>query len=336
MTDDKKNKYTNPASAVITGLSDLFSQKKMSLLLTDDDRLDGKKALITGASSGLGFATAIQLAERGAHVIMACRSGVPLKGEEVKARSGSKKVDMIQVDFTRIESIKNLVNEVKSRFGTIDIFVCNAALVTKGSRQLPNGLDEMFMVNYFSKFLLVNWLLKEGCIVPGNEPMPRIVYVASESHRNDNEINWDTFGRYEPYKIGKTVEFYGYYKLLLVTFLNELSRRLNPDGETRCSVFGLCPGPVNSNIAREAPALFQPILKLTFKLFFRSPEKACEPVVYCAASKQQEGKVLDYLFLMNPKEMSVTATDPGNGRKLWKMTEDLIVSLGLTFPSSIH
>lgn len=336
MTDDKKNKYTNPAGAVITGLKDLFGEKKMTLSLTPDDRLDGKKVLITGASSGLGYATAIQLAARGAHVIMACRSGVPEKGEEVKARSGSQKIDMVHVDFTRVESIKNLVKEVKTRFGTIDVFVCNAAVVTRGSRQLPNGLDEMFMVNYFSKFLLVNWLLQEGCIVPGSKPIPRIVYVASESHRNDNEIKWEKFGRFEPYKIGKTVEYYGYYKLLLVTFLNELSRRLNPGGETRCSVFGLCPGPVNSNIAREAPAFFQPILKLTFKLFFRSPEKACEPVVYCAASKQQEGKSLDYLFLMNPKEMSATATNPSNGRKLWKMTEDLTVSLGLTFPSSIY
>lgn len=116
---------------------------------------------------------------------------------------------------------------------------------------------------------------------------------------------------------------YGYYKLLLLTLANEFSRRLNPDGQLNYKVSALCPGPVNSNIAREAPALFQPLLKLVFGIFFRSPEKACRPVVFLASSEEEHTGSMDYLFLMNRKDMDPKATDPENGKKLWALTETL-------------
>ncbi|RLD27102.1 MAG: hypothetical protein DRI54_01605, partial [Bacteroidetes bacterium] len=100
--------------------------------------------------------------------------------------------------------------------------------------------------------------------------------------------------------------------------------RLNNGQQTNYSSFALCPGPVNSNIAREAPALFQPLLKVIFKIFFRSPEKASEPVVYLAASKDVEGKTDDYLFLMSRKEVDSKASDQQNGERLWQMTEELL------------
>jgi hypothetical protein len=89
----------------------------------------------------------------------------------------------------------------------------------------------------------------------------------------------------------------------------------------------LCPGPVNSNIAREAPGIFKPLLRLVFAVFFRSPEKASEPVLYHAASKQQEGKLFDYLFLMERKAIDEKAEDPENGEKLWKLSEELLKKL---------
>jgi len=323
MTGEKQNKYTSPFMATYTGIRDLLRKKKGSLTLKDHERLDGKRVLITGASSGLGFATSVRLARRGAHVIMACRSGIPDKGEEVKRRSGSTQVDMVRVDFNDLGSVKNMVKEVRERFGHIEIYICNAAVVTKGARKTKYGLDEMFQVNYLSKFVAVNLLIKEGVIKTTGGSAPRIIFVASESHRNAAEFDWENFGVFQPYGINKTVGYYGYYKLLLVTLANELSRRINPNGRVNYSVLSLCPGPVNSNIAREAPGLFQPLLKLVFSLFFRSPEKASDPVVFHACSAEQEGKTLDYLFLMDRKEMDPKATDPGNGKKLWEMSEKL-------------
>ena len=171
---------------------------------------------------------------------------------------------------------------------------------------------------------MVNQLIAQQCFRKDNIAIPRIIFVSSESHRNPGEFEWDSFGQFKPHSMSKTVERYGYYKLLLTTFAQELGRRLNSDGQSNFSIFTLCPGPINSNIAREAPNWVQPPMKLVFKLFFNSPEKAAEPVVYLAASKSLEGKPSDYLFLMSRKEVDEKASDRNNGLKLWDMTEELI------------
>ena len=323
----KAHQYNSPVKAIATGIRDLFRKPDRQLSLPENERLDGKRVLVTGSSSGLGLATAIELARLGAHVVMAVRSGIPDKGELVKKRSGSGKVDMIHVDLTDPESIARLVEAVVARYGPLDILICNAAVVTRQSRETRSGLDEMFMVNYLAKFLLVTRLIELGGLNTGGPDLPRIIVINSESHRNPAKIEWDTFGMYEPYGINQAVSMYGYYKLLLLTMVNELSRRLNPAGKVSYMVSALCPGPVNSNIAREAPAMLQPLLRLVFRLFFRSPRKACRPVVYLATSRDIEGRDMDYLFLMQRKEMDEKATDPEHGRRLWELTERLASTL---------
>jgi NAD(P)-dependent dehydrogenase (short-subunit alcohol dehydrogenase family) len=323
MTHSREEKYQSPVKAIYTGIADLFKKNERIGTLSNDDRLDNKRVLITGSSSGLGLATAIELASLGAEVVMAVRSGIPEKGELVKKKSGSQKVHMLHVDLSDAESIKEFVAEFKSVFGTADIFISNAAMVAKQSRKTPQGLEQMFMVNYMAKFLLVNALIAGNCIVSRDGTLPRIIFVTSESHRNPKEFDWEGFGKYCEWGIGKSVSLYGYYKLLLVTLSNELERRLNPNETPNYSVFALCPGPVNSNIAREAPAIFKPLMRLIFSIFFRSPKRASEPVVYLATSSDMEGKNKDYLFLMSRREMDGKATDEGNGKKLWELSEEL-------------
>ncbi len=326
-SDSREASYKSPVKAMLTGIGDLFRKPADQLVLKDSDRLDGKKVMITGASSGLGFATAVELARRGAHVIMAVRSGIPGKGEEVQKQSGSDLVEMIRLDLADLDSLRGFVDEVKERFGKLDLVICNAAVVTNHSRKVAHGLDEMFTVNYFAKFLLVNLCVEAGCLNTGGPQKPRIVFVASESHRNAEKFDWKGFGKYTPYGIKESVAMYGYNKLLLLTMASELSRRINGGIQAKegiqASVFALCPGPVNSNIAREAPGVFQPLLRLVFWIFFRSPRKACRPVVYLAASPEMEGKTGEYMFLMQRKEMDPKATDPENGKRLWELSEQL-------------
>ena len=323
----KDKKYDSPLQATLTGIMGLFKKQERVGELSEKDTLQGKKVLITGSSSGLGLAVAKQLAALDAEVIMAVRSGIPERGEEVKNASRSDKVHMLPVELSDFSSIENLVSQVKNKFGKIDVLICNAAIVVNEARKTKDGLDEMFTVNYLSKFVLVNSLLKQDCFNTTGAEIPRIIFVSSESHRNPNEFEWDSFGDFKDHKMAKTVERYGYYKLLMTIFSQELSRRLNTSDKTAYSVFALCPGPVNSNIAREAPKWVQPPMKLVFKLFFSSPEKAAEPVVYLATSKDVEGKATDYLFLMSRKEIDEKATDPENGRRLWEATEELLGSM---------
>lgn len=331
---NKQEQYRNPVKAIITGISDRFRRQERVGKIESTDRLEGKRALITGASSGLGYAIAKQMAARGAEVIMACRSGIPVKGEEIRLATLSEKVSMLFVDLSDTDSIRDLVRHIKERFGTLDIVICNAAIVPRESRRTRQGFEEMFMVNYLAKFLFINLLLKEEIIRLKGNPIPRVIFISSESHRNPRSFDWEGFGKYQSFKMNRTVELYGYYKLLLTTFASELSRRLNPGGQVHCSVFALCPGPINSNIAREAPAAFRPLLRIIFRLFFRSPEKAAEPVIYFAASPDVEGKAIDYLFLMGRREMDRKATDPSNGKRLWNLSEKLLQDITLYIRSN--
>jgi NAD(P)-dependent dehydrogenase (short-subunit alcohol dehydrogenase family) len=333
--DQPRERYSNAFTATLSGITDLFRRQKDGVTLKDEDILPDKNILITGASSGLGFETAVQLAKRGGHIWMACRSGIPEKGKLVQKLSGNNHVKMLPVDLSDMESIIRLVDSLKELSVKFDIVICNAAVVPSKSRKTRQGLEEMFMVNYLAKYLLVRLLLEHDILTLGSNRTPRIIFISSESHRNPKAFDWEGFGKFSEYSMGKTVELYGYYKLLMTTFANELSRRLNPSGQTRCSVFVLCPGPVNSNIAREAPVIFKPLLKLVFRMFFRSPRKAVQPVLYFACSPEVEGVSPDYLFLMSRKEMDPKATDVQNGEKLWQYSGTLLGSHGIVFKQSL-
>ena len=316
-------KYNNPLTATINGILDSFRKKEPIGKLKDTDRMEGKTCLVTGANSGLGFAIATQLAQRGGRIVMACRSGIPEKGEEVKQLSGSKQVEMLPIDLTDLDSIHAFVKTLKDRGETIDIAIFNAAVVPSGSVKTASGFDQMFLVNYLSKFLLVNELISAGVIARGENRIPRIIFVSSESHRTDQAIDIDKMGVFEPYSMGKVVALYGYYKLLMNTYAKELSRRLNHE-KLETAVHALCPGPVNSNIARSAPGWAQPILKVVFAMFFSSPTKAAEPVVYLACAPELENQTDLYLHQMQKKEMDVKALDPTTGAQLWAKSEALL------------
>lgn len=328
---DEKGRYSNAFTATLAGIADLFRKQKNVVVLSDDDVITGKNVLITGASSGLGFEAAVQLARKGANVFMACRSGIPDKGELVMKLTGNQNVVMLPVDLSDIESVRKLVGQLKDVSIKIDVLIENAAVVPAGSRKTKQGIEEMFMVNYLSKFLLTRWLLDNNLLNTDGGRIPRIIFVSSESHRNPKTYDWDGFGVYKEYSMGKTVELYGYYKLLMTTYANELARHLNPSGHHAYSIFALCPGPVNSNIARESPAIFKPLLKLVFGIFFRSPKVAVQPVVYFSASSEVKDKTIDYLFLMSRKEMDPKATDEQNGEKLWRLSEDLLKAKDVVF-----
>jgi len=104
----------------------------------------------------------VEVAKRGAKVIMACRSGIPEKGEAVKKLSGSGNIHMIQVDFSDIRSIHHLVDEVRNSFGKVDILFAMRGLSRRKQEDNP-GIEEMFMVNYLSKFIFVNLMIRENC-----------------------------------------------------------------------------------------------------------------------------------------------------------------------------
>ncbi len=327
-----QGRFKNPFEAVVTGVKDFRAKKENVRPLHDQDRLDGKTVLITGANSGVGFAIAVQAARRGADLIMACRGGHPEAGEKVKALSGSELVRMEKLDLTQKESIHALADRLKEQGVQLDVVICNAGVAQAKPRKTSDGLEEMFMVNFLAKHILLGRLLADGTIpntvfagngLPDPSERPRIIFTSSDSHRNADPIDFDELGIYQDYGVNGGISRYSYYKLVLNTYSSELSRRLNPNGVVDVSVQAACPGPVNTNIAREAPPFLKLFLNTFFKLFFQSPEKAAPPFVYLAAAEEMEGKTNQYFHMMVHRRMDEKCYDATAGQQLWDKAEAL-------------
>ncbi len=346
-----EGRFTNPVVATLAGIKDFFSRQELAGRLRDEDRADGLTILITGANSGLGFALAVEFARRSGRVIMAGRSKIPEAGERVKELAGSDKVEMRYLDLSDIGSIHRLADSLAGDGICVDVCILNAAVALPGSRKTASGQDEMFLINYLSNVILTHLLLKKSVIRPVESgPPPRLIFISSDSHQGASAIDYDEFGRYFEYGVSKGISNYSYFKLVLNTYATELSSRINdrPDasglGEplvetgnddkpvlpitakkpVRLSIDAICPGPVNSNIIKEAPWLLRMILKGIFRIVFKSPAKAARPVVYMALSPDYEGTTNEYLHMFNPKKMDPKVYDPEEGRKLWDRSMELL------------
>lgn len=318
--------YKGITNAVSAAVVDRLSEKETIGPVPESVRIDGKVCLVTGANSGLGKAVAIDLAKRGGHVLMACRSGHPEAGEEVRRTSGSDRVEMLRVDLADLESVHGLCDLLNRRGRRLDITVLNAGLMPGSARRSPQGYELMFAVHFLANRVLIDRLLDDGLIQPSahRRERPRIVIVASEAHRSAGPIDFDSFGVFTDYGLKDGLKYYAASKLRLCTYAHELSRRLNPEGEVRVAVNSLCPGPVNSNIAREAPPFLKILLVPVMKLLFASPEKAARPVIYLCCAEEMGQRSGVYLHLMREKPASPLAMDKEAGARLWRVSKALI------------
>lgn len=320
--------HRNAASATLTAILDRLDRAGRIPPLAQDERLDGRRCLVTGASSGLGKAIAIALARRGADVVMACRSGIPEAGEEVARAARRDAVEMLPVDLADLESVHRLADALASDGRPLDRVILNAGLMARSARRSAQGFEVMFAVHFLANRLLLDRLLDDGVVVPREpgspEPAPRIVFVTSESHRSAEPIDFERFGEYVEYGLRDGMRQYASSKLHMVTLACELARRLDPDDEVRVAVHALCPGPVASNIAREAPGWLRPALGLVFGVFFQSPARAAEPAVFLACSRQIEHRPRVYLHMMREKSPAPAALDPENGARLMAASDTLL------------
>ncbi len=313
-------RFNHPVIATLAGLADRFRRAPLAARLTDADRFDDKTILITGANSGLGYAMTTQAARRGGRVVMGCRSQIPDAGDRARAESRSEGVSMRRLDLSAVDSIHAFVDGIAEDDIGLDVVILNAATTLPKSRQLSNGQDEMFMVNYLANFILVNLLLVRGAIRCGARP--RIIFISSDSHQGASAIDYDEFGTYLEYGVRKAINNYSYFKLVLNTFAVELSRRLRGAG-LEIDVHVICPGPVNSNIIKEAPQPLRSVLRAIFTMAFPSPAKAAQAPIYMAASDDFAGIPLRYLHMFSEKRMDEKVYDAGEGERLWTRSGDL-------------
>lgn len=333
-------RFDGALAATLTGIVDRILDRG-ELALTEHDRLDGRTVLLTGASRGLGLATAVELARRGAHLILPLRSRAQETVEHVRRASLGGVVESAEVDLCDLGSIERLALELAEDGVELDVAVLNAGVVPSGSRRTRDGFDEMLQVNVLSNVLLSRRLVDRGVLsrlssgdgeandLPPRRP--RLIFVSSESHRGARPVVPERMHEPRAYGMSDVVAEYGHGKLVLETFACELSRRIHPD----VAVHTTCPGAVATSIAREAPAWAKPVLDPAMRAFFRSPESGAFPLVYLAASASIEGQSGLYVHVKAKKARDPRAEDPALGRATWEALERMLARAGHDLSASV-
>lgn len=275
----------------------------------------GKNILITGATNGIGLEAAVELARRGARVVIVGRD--PRRTEaavaDVKARSGSSEVSYLLCDFSSQADIRRLAEEVKARLDRLDVLVNNAGAVNKKRGVTVDGIETTFAVNHLGYFLLTNLLLD---LLARSAPA-RIVTVASAAHRQGT-LDFSDLGYERGYAIMRA---YSRSKLANVLFAAELARRLAGAGVTSNS---LHPGTVATNIWSGAPAWAKPLIQLFFRPFFLSAKEGAATIVQLAASPELEGVTGKYFEKGKALTPAPLARDEALAKQLWKVSAEMV------------
>ncbi len=281
----------------------------LSTPLSDKPNLEGKLCLVTGASSGLGKATATELAGMHAAVVIVCRSrdkGIVAR-EEIARRSGNGSVELMVADLSLMREVRRLASEYQAAHSRLHVLVNNAGSNFASYAETEERIERTIALNYFSPFLLTNLLLE---LLSASAPS-RIVNVASASHFGATLDTDDLNGKRSRRFFG--LRPYGRSKLALILFTYELARRL---GGRAVTVNCLQPGRVRTNIWTHAGSA-SPLTRLA-TLFMASPEKGARTQVYLASSPRVEGVTGKYFDKMMEKRSSEASYDLALAGSLWE------------------
>lgn len=276
------------------------------------NRLIGKTAIVTGANSGMGMATARALLDEGATVIMLCRS--EKRGKEAYEKlleDGNGRTYLILADLGDYDSIRNFTKQVKERFDKIDILVNNAGFISLDRQETKEGLERQFGINHVGHFLLTTELLDmmgEGS---------RIVNVASGAHKT-GKIHFDDINLHKGFNVFKA---YSQSKLANVLFTRELARRVKDRGIT----VNCChPGAVATNIGIDRETGFGKTVTKLLKPFFQTPEQGAATAIFLATDESVKDITGEYFYKCKVAKSSKRSKDMELAKRLFEFSEQLV------------
>jgi len=227
--------------------------------------------LLTGATSGIGRATALGLAARGVGLVLPVRDRS--RGEEVAAlasRAGAARVEVIDCDLGLLSSVRRTAADFKRRHGRLDVLINDAAVFLADRDVTSEGHERMFATNYLAPFLLTNLLLDELAAAAPS----RVINVTAPATTAPDLGDLDSERRFT------AATAFGRSTAAKLLFTYALARRLEPRG---ISVFACHPGVTRTPLMREAPTAMK-IIGAALSLTARTPERAAEGLIALALS----------------------------------------------------
>jgi NAD(P)-dependent dehydrogenase (short-subunit alcohol dehydrogenase family) len=275
--------------------------------------MQNKICLITGATSGIGQAAALALAQKGATVIVAGRDERRCQDTVAHIQRDTQNfhVDYLLADLSVQAQVRALAVEFKSRYERLDVLVNNAGVINFFRKLSADGIEMTFAVNHLAYFLLTNLLLDT---LKASAPA-RIVNVASNSHLGEH-LDFDNLELKRGYNPGKA---YGRSKLANLYFTYELARRLQGTGVT---VNAMHPGFVRTNMAANNGWLVRLFLPLVH-LNSLTPEQGARTAVYLASSPDVEGVTGKYFVHEREVPSDPISYDESVAKRLWEVSEKM-------------
>src|SRR6201995_4509941 len=289
----------------------------------------GRVAVITGANTGLGYETALALAEHGAQVVLAVRNVD--KGKDAAARitaaSPGADVELQELDLTSLDSIRAAARQLRSDHDRIDLLINNAGVMYPPKANTKDGFELQFGTNHLGHFASTGLLLDRLLPVAGS----RVVTVSSVGHRILADIHFDDLQWERSYN---RVAAYGQAKLANLLFTYELQRRLASHGTTIAAAAH--PGMSDTELMRNMPAPLVIAFERIAPVVAQDPAMGALPSLRAATDPavlggqyygpDGLGQTRGYPKIVGSSKKS---HDAERQRRLWAVSEKLT---GVTYP----
>lgn len=274
--------------------------------------MQDKVCLITGATSGIGKAAALQLAQLGASVVMVGRNPQTTAAaiQEIRGQSNNDRVESMLADLSSQEQVRLLAKNFQARYQRLDVLVNNAGALMLSRQQSVDGIEMTFALNHLNYFLLTSLLLDT---LKSSSPA-RIINVASDSHQ-DAHLKFDDLQLEKNYGGYKA---YGRSKLANLLFTYELDRRLQGSNVT---VNAMHPGLVATKFLANNGVRGR-VYNLFVRLVGRSAARGAKTITYLASSPDVEGVSGKYFVEDGLVQSSPASYDKDAAVRLWKVSEE--------------
>ncbi|XP_070490607.1 retinol dehydrogenase 14-like [Chironomus tepperi] len=277
--------------------------------------IDNKIVVITGANTGIGKETAIDLARRGGKIYIACRDRS--RGEnalvDIRRESGSDKVYFLQLDLASLKSIRDFSKKFHQLESKLDILINNAGIMACPKLSTEDGFEMQIGVNHLGHFLLTNLLLD---LLKSAAPS-RIVNVSSKAHVR-GEIYRDDFMLDRSYA---PVKSYAQSKLANILFTRKLANVL---AGTKVTANSCHPGIVTTELARHIPKILQILMNTVFKTFLKTPVEGAQTQIRLAVDPDLETTTGRYFYDCEEHEPARLARDDDTAEWLWNKSAQLV------------
>ena len=265
--------------------------------------------LLTGATRGIGRAAAIELARKGAEVALVGRDSerVEAVAREARAAGGGAPVHEHVADLTLMADVRTLADEVRGRYGQIDVLANNAGALFASRLLTAEGFERTFALNHLAPFLLTNLLrdrLRGG----------RVVTTASDAHTG-GRLDLDDLQSERSYA---AMRVYGTSKLCNILFTRELARRA-PELHANC----FHPGVVRTGFGKNEHGIWK-VLTMLGAPFFRSPARGARTLEWLALSDDAAALTGEYVQDERVRAPSAQAQDDTLAAGLWERSAQLV------------